>query len=166
MMNNRESLFSDFPSVSYDSWKEKVVTDLKGVDFEKKLVWRTKEGFNVQPMYRKSDIEGMEQTQFFPGEFPYVRGTKTTNNWFIRQTINVEDYPIANKKAINLLGSGVTSLNFILPKATINKENLSLLLEGISCEEVEINFSTCVKKSAELVKLFAEYIEEKGLDKK
>ncbi|HBJ77288.1 MAG TPA: methylmalonyl-CoA mutase small subunit, partial [Porphyromonadaceae bacterium] len=36
----------------------------------------------------------------------------------------------------------------------------------ISCEEVEIYFSTCVKKSAELVKLFAEYIEEKGLDKK
>ena len=48
MAENKEKLFSDFPSVSTEAWMEKVTADLKGADFEKKLVWRTNEGFNVK----------------------------------------------------------------------------------------------------------------------
>ena len=59
MAENKEKLFDQFPPVSYDEWRKKVETDLKGADFDKKLVWRTNEGFNVQPIYRIEDIEGM-----------------------------------------------------------------------------------------------------------
>ena len=38
MANNKEKLFSEFPPVSTEEWLEKVTTDLKGGDFEKKLV--------------------------------------------------------------------------------------------------------------------------------
>lgn len=41
MANNRERLFDQFPHVSKEEWKEKVIVDLKGADFDKKLVWRT-----------------------------------------------------------------------------------------------------------------------------
>ena len=57
MAENREKLFDQFAPVSTETWKAKVVADLKGADFDKKLVWRTNEGFNVQPMYRAEDIE-------------------------------------------------------------------------------------------------------------
>ena len=76
MANSKEKLFEQFPPVSTEAWIEKVTADLKGADFEKKLVWKTNEGFNVKPMYRAEDTEGMSSTNSVPGEFPFVRGTK------------------------------------------------------------------------------------------
>ena len=49
-------LFSEFAPNTMQEWIDKVTVDLKGADFNKKLVWRTNEGFNVQPMYRLSLI--------------------------------------------------------------------------------------------------------------
>ena len=49
--NVNEKLFSEFAPNTTQEWKDKVIADLKGADFDKKLVWRTNEGFNVQPMY-------------------------------------------------------------------------------------------------------------------
>lgn len=68
MTANKEKLFGQFPPVSTAEWKEKVIADLKGADFDKKLVWRTNEGFNVQPMYRAEDIENLKTTDSLPGE--------------------------------------------------------------------------------------------------
>ena len=56
MAEEKLNLLADFPAISTKTWKEKIVTDLKGADFEKKLVWRTPEGFNVQPFYRREDL--------------------------------------------------------------------------------------------------------------
>ena len=112
MAENREKLFDQFPGVSTETWKEKVVADLKGADFDKKLVWRTNEGFNVQPMYRAEDIENLKTTDSNPGEYPFVRGTRTNNEWLIRQDIVVEDVKAANEKAVDILAKGVTSVGF------------------------------------------------------
>ena len=91
MADSKEKLFSDFPAVSTEQWMEKITADLKGADFEKKLVWRTNEGFKVKPFYRQEDLEGLKTTEGLPGEFPYVRGTKKNDNtWFVRQEIKVE----------------------------------------------------------------------------
>lgn len=60
--------------------ERKSVADLKDADFDKKLVWRTNEGFNVQPMYRAEDIENLKTTDSLPGEYPFIRGTKPTMN--------------------------------------------------------------------------------------
>ena len=88
MADSKEKLFSDFSPVSTEQWMEKVTADLKGADFEKKLVWRTNEGFKVKPFYRMEDLEGLKTTNALPGEFPYLRGTKKNNNeWFVRQEI-------------------------------------------------------------------------------
>ena len=73
MSEKTEKLFDQFPGVSMEEWRAKVVADLKGADFDKKLVWRTNEGFNVQPMYRAEDIADLKTTDSLPGEFPYVR---------------------------------------------------------------------------------------------
>ena len=90
MKEKREKLFSEFPPVSNEEWMEVVTRDLKGAPFEKKLVWRTKEGFNVQPFYRAEDIEHLPTKDVLPGQFPYVRGTKADNNWLVRQDIAVQ----------------------------------------------------------------------------
>ena len=91
MADSKEKLFSYFPPVRTQECMEKITLDLKGVDFEKKLVWKTNEGFKVKPFYRQEDLEGLKTTEGLPGQFPYIRGNrKDYNTWFIRQNIRVE----------------------------------------------------------------------------
>lgn len=164
MAELKEKLFSEFAPVSTEAWKEKIVTDLKGADFDKKLVWKTGEGFNVNPFYRAEDIEGLKTTESLPGEFPYVRGTKANNDWKVRQNIEVECFSSANAKALDLLFKGVTSLGFIIKAEDVNAENIATLLNGIYPESVELNFKTCNCKSVELINILAAYLKEKGAD--
>lgn len=64
-----------FPPVSTADWLAAIEKDLKGADFDKRLVWRTDEGLAVRPFYRAEDLAGLEaQTRTAPGAFPYVRG--------------------------------------------------------------------------------------------
>ena len=53
----KENLFADFPPVSTQDWIDKITVDLKGADFEKRLVWKTTEGFKMKPFYRKEDVQ-------------------------------------------------------------------------------------------------------------
>ena len=51
MANLKEKLFTDFPATSTEDWVAKITADLKGADFEKKLVWKTTEVLNVNQLY-------------------------------------------------------------------------------------------------------------------
>ena len=164
MSNSKEKLFSEFPAISTEQWKEKIVTDLKGADFEKRLVWKTNEGFSVKPFYREEDLNGMKTTESLPGEFPYVRGTKKDNDWYVRQDIEVVDFVAANKKALDILNKGVNSLGFIIPRDEVKTENIQILLKDIQPECVELNFKTCKCSSLELIKILVDYYQKGSYD--
>lgn len=164
MAELKEKLFSEFAPVSTEEWMAKITADLKGVPFEKKLVWKTGEGFNVNPFYRAEDIEGLKTTESLPGEFPYVRGTKKDNDWKVRQNIEVCCFKGANEKALDLLTKGVTSLGFIIKGDEVNEENIATLLEGICPASVELNFNTCNCKAERLIGILADYFKGKGVD--
>ena len=164
MSDQKEKLFTDFPPVSTEEWMEVITKDLKGADFQKRLVWKTNEGFNVNPFYRAENIEGFLSAGNLPGQFPYVRSTRKDNVWYVRQDIDVKDYAEANKKALLLLEKGVTSLGFHLPKNNLSAENLELLLKDIAPDKVELNFKTCISKTHELARLVVAYITSQNLD--
>lgn len=162
MAESKEKLFDQFPPVSTQEWKDKVVADLKGADFDKKLVWRTSEGFNVNPMYREEDIENLKTLNSLPGEYPYIRGTRTDNDWMTRQDIEVVDLKAANEKALDILDKGVNSLGFHLNGDQICANCLATLLDGIHADCVEINFMTCIRHAAKLATALTEYYTAKG----
>lgn len=163
MAEKKEKLFDQFPPVSTAEWKAKVEADLKGAPFDKKLVWRTNEGFNVQPMYRAEDIENLATTNSLPGEFPYVRGTRTDNDWLTRQEIIAETPAEANAKALDVLTKGVTSLGFRVEDPTA--ETVAALLKGIDLKAVEVNFTSCPRKALELARVLVAYLKENGAEK-
>lgn len=164
MANEKERLMTEFPPISTQEWMDKIVTDLKGAPFEKKLVWRTNEGFDVNPFYRRTDIEGLNTPKVMPSEYPYVRSTKMDNEWFVRQDIKVVDLKEANEKALDLLNKGITSLGFILKKEHINIESLETLLKGIYIDCVELNFDCCISVAASLGQVLTEYVKKSGVD--
>ena len=165
-MTNKEKLFTEFTAPTTQEWLDKIEVDLKGADFQKRLVWRTNEGFNVQPFYRREDLANLKTPDALPGEFPFVRGNKKDSNvWYVRQNIEVTDAKEANKKALDILNKGVDSLGFKLPGKMVSKETVETLLDGILCDIVEVNFATCPRHSLELAEILAEYFAKKGYDK-
>ncbi len=143
-MDKKERLFEKFPPVSTEKWMEKITADLKGADFRKKLVWKTRDGIEVMPFYRQEDLEKVHHMGFLPGEYPFVRGVRVSDNtWLVRQDIIVSDYREANTKALDILMRGVSSLGFVMDDPqSITVDNISRLLSGIHLESVELNFVT------------------------
>lgn len=164
MANQKEKLFSEFPPVTTEEWMAKIVADLKGADFEKKLVWKTNEGFNVNPFYRNENIVDLKTIDSLPGEYPYVRGTKKDNEWYARQDITVTDFKAANQKALDILNKGVDSLGFIIKGDDIKADNIKALLKDICLDAIEINFSTCHRKSHELARILSDYYKDANVD--
>ena len=158
MVEKREKLFDMFSPVSPEEWRAKAEVDLKGADFEKKMVWRTDEGFNVQPLYRGVDIKDFKTIDSLPGEYPYVRGTRTNNDWQARQEIDAADVKEANAKALDVLNKGITSLGFKLH----DDFNLDVLLDGIYTDIAQVNFAVCPNKVVEFAKVLVAYLEKKG----
>ena len=165
MAEEKLNMLAEFPAISSKAWKEKIVADLKGADFDKKLVWRTSEGFNVQPYYRQEDLKGLKTTVSAPGQFPYVRGTKTTNEWAIRQNIcATKNARKANAKALDILNKGVTSLGFCLNAEKLSYRYIKTLLEGIKLDAVAINFNVCACKAPELANILVRLVGRSGYD--
>ena len=166
MTESKEKLFSDFTAPSRQEWRDKIEVDLKGADYQKKMVWRTNEGFSMEPFYIKEDVEQLPVVNALPGEFPYVRGNKAADNeWHVRQDIKYACPKEANAKALDILNRGVDSLGFVIPASELSAEYISTLLDGIYVECVELNFMTCQRHSLELARLLAAYFESKGVDK-
>ena len=165
-MANKEKLFTEFTAPTTQEWLDKIEVDLKGADFQKRLVWRTNEGFNVQPFYRREDLANLNTPDALPGEFPFVRGNKKdSNTWYVRQNIEVTDAKAANAKALDILNKGIDSLGFKIPGDMVSKKTVEALLEGILCDIVEVNFVTCQRHSLELAEILVAYFEKKGYDK-
>lgn len=129
--DKKPGLFGDFPGISTAQWEEKIHQDLKGADYEKKLIWNTVEGIRVKPYYRSEDLENLEHVNSFPDEYPFVRGNKTReNHWDVRQDFDEENPGKANPLALNALSRGAEAVGFNVAQIK-NPEQLALLLHDI-----------------------------------
>lgn len=168
--NTFEKLFEDFPPVTTDQWEAIIEKDLKGAPYDKKLIWRTLEGINFKPYYRAGDLENLSYVDTLPGEAPYLRGEKIQNNdWEIQQDVHVKDGASANKRALELLNKGVTSVNFVCCGTDggcviTDKAEFKALLKDIYIECINLNFA-CGSKAPEVIDLLIEEVKERGIDK-
>lgn len=158
-----KKLMAEFPPVTTEQWESVIAADLKGADRTKKLVWRTMEGFSVEPYYRAENLSALNHLGTQPGEFPYVRGVKADNNWRVRQTIEVgTDVKAANAAALKILMSGVDSLHFVIGSKEFSAADLDTLLTGISLPAIEVAFSGCAL--SKVAALFLAKVEKEKLD--
>ncbi len=134
------SLFDEFPGVSTSMWEEKIIRDLKGADFRKKLFRSTDGGIGIKPFYRAEDIaelDYLDHSRYLkpPGNAP--------NGWKICQDIFLsEDLKEANTRIRSALKGGATAIRIGLNDSTmINTELISSILEDIPLDKTEIYFS-------------------------
>ncbi len=161
---NEEKLFSEFPQVTTEQWEEVIIKDLKGADYQKKLIWRTDEGFNVRPYYRAEDLNDLDYLNTMPAQFPYTRGTKTdNNNWQIVQEISETDAAKANAIAVDAINRGANTVAFNVKNVT-DAATLTTLLKNIDCAKVGLQFNHA-QNYVDFMTLFVKYLNEHNVDK-
>ena len=163
-MSVENKLFQEFPPVTTEQWEDVIFKDLKGADYQKKLVWRTDEGFQVRPYYRAEDLNSLDYLERLPNQFPYTRGFKTKdNNWNVVQEITEKSPEKANAIALNAFNKGADIVSFCT-KNVCSYQDLRSLLQYIDLEKKGVQFR-CAASYSELMKWFVQYVEEQKIDK-
>src|SRR5690606_1365632 len=148
-------LFSDFPAVSKTEWKEKAVKDLKGIDFDKKLVWQTYDEFAVQPFYTPEDMEGLES---FVTRNQSV--TKKNPSWINYSAIEAADPDTINALALNAIQFGAKGL--LIQVADQDNFNFEKSFKGINPATIHISF--LLKSPArEFVAAYFDYLRQHNI---
>lgn len=158
---SKENLFNEFPPVSTQAWEELIIKDLKGADYNKKLIWKTDEGFSIRPYYRAEDLNDINYLEGLPSEFPFTRGNTLHNHWDIVQEISTDCPVEANAIALEAVKKGANSLVFNAAKIN-NTTDFSLLLKGINLAGTGIYFSKAASY-IELVKVWIQYLKEQNI---
>ena len=161
-----EKLFTEFPPVSTQDWEKVIEKDLKGADYNKKLVWKTDEGNAVQRYYRHENLKDLSHLGSHPGAFPFVRGTKEHNQWLVRQGYCAhENLAEANRQAVDGSKKGLQSIGFCIDgKKELSPGDLATLLQGIDLNTFEINFEGCCCASPKTIENFLAYAKTKNIN--
>ncbi len=114
--------FEEFSPATYEDWRREAEASLKGAPFDKKLVSRTFEGIDLQPIYNASDVETLPHLRSFPGFSPFVRGPEAAGYrqwpWHIAQHISQGSSRDFNSVALHELANGQTALRLTLDRAS------------------------------------------------
>jgi methylmalonyl-CoA mutase len=98
------SLAADFPQATREQWLKLVEGVLKGADFQKKLVSRSHDGIEIQPLYPKAE-----------GSSPISR--EQAGRWRVSQRVDHPDPVKANELALLDLEGGADALTLVTRKA-------------------------------------------------
>jgi methylmalonyl-CoA mutase len=142
-----EHLLDEFPTTSTLRWEDAIHKDLKGADYAKKLIWQSPEGIAVKPYYRREDVEGL-YIDHAPGEFPYMRGTRPTGDWRIREEIEADEPEQANRDAQNALAAGAEEISF-LRVVVRNTSDLAMLM--VNLQSAPLRFENADESLIELL---------------
>jgi methylmalonyl-CoA mutase len=136
-MNASEELFSGFEPTSKEQWKAKAIEDLKGADFDKKLVWTTDDGFSVQPFYTSEDFSDKEELKA-----QHRLLTQTKRAWINYTQLLADDAVKANALAVQMVSFGATGILFKFEKEV--NIDFNVLLQNLNPEQVHISFATSI----------------------
>jgi len=150
MNDNDKSLFSNFNPVSKQEWIEKVNIDLKGEDFDRKLVWKNLSKIDIQPFYNAEDKQ------------EYLKNTGENAQSLINfRAIAAQSNESANKLALKAVEEGMTGLLFDVKESI----SASKLLNGINLNEITVSFILNTHE-IEFAKEFFAYVKESKITAK
>jgi len=117
-------ILADFPKPTYEEWRAEAERLLKGAPFEKKLITRTPEGIELQPIYNASDIANIPGLGEAPGTGSQLRGSRASGYlrkpWEVSQELPYATPEEFNAAALADLARGQTELNIPLDLATLH----------------------------------------------
>ncbi|HUH74465.1 MAG TPA: methylmalonyl-CoA mutase family protein [Chitinophagales bacterium] len=120
-MSNKE-IFAKLDSISPEAWKEKIIQDLKGKDYDDTLVWTSPENIKVQPYYTDQKAQSLNSY-------------RDSAQWQITAPIHISKD--ANQQALKNLLGGASHIHFIGTGDTIDIEQVA---KDIQLEYASMSF--------------------------
>ncbi|MFB9051524.1 methylmalonyl-CoA mutase family protein [Formosa undariae] len=125
MTTKNNTLFSDFKPVTKDAWLEKVNIDLKGGDFNRRLVWKNLNGIDIQPLYNTEDA------------IDYLKNTGENAQALVNyRSVVVTTAESGNALALKAVVEGINGLVFQIK----SKVSASALLKGLDLNTITVSF--------------------------
>lgn len=153
-MKEEQRLFSEFGPVTASDWEQKARKDLRDTPLEN-LTWHTYEDIQVKPYYAQGDIAHLSLGNQKPGDFPFVRGTRNSDNtWLNVQQVRAEgNGRAAIDKAADALQRGANGIHFILTApATFD---LKYLLQQVDVAAHSVSYTLPEAPKAFLERLYS-----------
>ncbi len=127
-LDSYENIFEQFPAISAEEWKQKIIHDLKGEPIEK-LTGHI-DGIDVLPFYTKED------TAKYSLNIP----PKSNTGWQIAERIKVDSITDANREALDALQMGANAIVFDLQHKNYSEGDITSLQKDILTEAASIYF--------------------------
>ncbi len=126
--------FYGFEAVSFEDWMAKVESDLKGKSLDV-LDQEVNDEFKIHPMYKRE----LDHHVDAPGQFPFLRGAKTSGNAFrLEQSFDVGK-ATANQDILEALKNGAESIEL---EGELTADNLEKALNGVHKDFIWIGAKT------------------------
>lgn len=132
----KESLFVEFPPVPTEDWRSLIESDLKGADYERKLVKMSLDGLRMEPFYRAEDLP-------VELEGPQRGFTEEPKPFLLREEIRDLTAREANEHGHQALARGADEIAFhCFPQGTRpnNPVQMEELVRGLPLDKVPIHW--------------------------
>jgi methylmalonyl-CoA mutase len=172
-----------------DEWRSIAEKELRGRRVED-LTWKTLEGIDIEPLYTKDDVAGLDHLGSIPGQAPFTRGPRATmyagRPWTIRQYAGFSTAEESNAFYRRNLAAGQQGVSVAFDLAThrgydsdhprvlgdVGKagvaidsvEDMKILFDGIPLEKVSVSMTM----NGAVIPVLANYIvagEEQGVSR-
>ena len=138
-----EKLFEEFNPKTLKEWNDKIISDLRGKDYES-LIWESPEHIKVAPVYNQ------ESTNKLKGDT-----THKHSDWEIEQSLNKP----TNKEILACLNGGASALLL----KNVPAQDLEAILENVLIQYIQTSLhSTSIESTLDA---FITLIEKRNLDK-
>ncbi|AYN66654.1 methylmalonyl-CoA mutase [Euzebyella marina] len=130
-------MFKEFPPISEKQWKQKIQYELEGADYNKNMVWESREGIMVKPFYHQDSTA-----------YQKYKIELKPKKWNTCQTIDGENVDQAKQSILAALESEIDSiwiqnikkyedLENLLADIKISKTKIHLQLSSFSLSALE-----------------------------
>lgn len=143
----QQAFFKEFEPVSKEQWIAQINKDLKGADFDEKLVWNSQEGINIQPVYTEEDIAELEHLkslhqQYFEEETAFLGARR----WQYNQYVLASEEKQANAQALQALNEGAEAICFDLSQRS-SPPQWEVLLKDIQWPYCAVSFKSTTQQA-------------------
>jgi methylmalonyl-CoA mutase len=157
-MNPKSIQRSPFALRTLVDWRAQVERDLKGADFDKRLVWSTPEGLKIHPLYTEEDRPSTPDYSGIPGGQSRARGEQPVGRpkpWQVCSVIREPEPKAAAALAADELANGATGLLFEASSPWKDPSMWSALFQAIHGSPVHLSLPSNPRKTKALRGLLA-----------
>lgn len=132
----KDKIFQDFSPVDKQAWIDQVIKDLKGEDFEQRLITKTMEGFPIFPFYTAEDAEATSWVRNYENQVNPPSGIPgmPPRVWANVVEIRGKNEELSNEEIKFVLENGADGLMMGLT----GKEDLEIIFKDVFFQDIKL----------------------------